>query len=68
LGDLPASYHGNAGGLSFTDGHAEIHRWRDPRTMPPLKIGSLTFDGYTGFSCPRNPDVAWLQERTTRHK
>jgi len=68
LSDLPASYHGNAGGLSFTDGHAEIHRWRDPRTMPPLKIGSLTFDGYTEVSCPRDVDVAWLQERTTRHK
>ena len=27
--DLPASYHGNAGGLSFADGHSEIHRWRD---------------------------------------
>src|SRR5258705_118929 len=25
--DLPASYHGNAGGLSFADGHSEIKRW-----------------------------------------
>jgi len=35
--DYPASYHGNAGGFAFADGHAEIHRWRDGRTMPPLR-------------------------------
>ena len=35
--DLPASYHGQAGGLSFCDGHSEIHRWRDSRTMPPVR-------------------------------
>jgi len=68
LSDLPASYHGNAGGLSFADGHAEIHRWRDARTMPPLKIGSLTFDGSTEAPSPNNPDVAWLQDHTTRHR
>ena len=64
--DLPASYHNKAGGLSFADGHAEIHRWRDPRTMPPLITGGLTFNGYSGFASPRNQDVAWMQDRTTR--
>ncbi len=68
LDDLPASYHGQAGGLTFADGHAEIHRWRDPRTMPPLKKDGLTFDGYTGFACPRNVDVAYLQDVSTRKK
>ncbi len=64
--DLPASYHGKAGGLSFADGHAEIHRWRDPRTMPPLITGGLTFNGYSAIPSPRNQDVAWMQDRTTR--
>lgn len=27
--DYPASYHNNAGGIAFADGHAEIHKWRD---------------------------------------
>src|SRR5262249_29208163 len=36
LSDLPAAYHGEACGFSFADGHAEIHKWRDQRTMPPL--------------------------------
>lgn len=26
--DWPAIYHNNAGGLSFADGHAEIHKWK----------------------------------------
>ena len=25
--DYPAVYHGGAGGVTFADGHAEIHRW-----------------------------------------
>jgi len=29
----PASRHGNAGQLSFADGHAEIWRWLEPTTM-----------------------------------
>jgi prepilin-type N-terminal cleavage/methylation domain-containing protein/prepilin-type processing-associated H-X9-DG protein len=68
LADLPASYHGNAGGLSFADGHSEIHRWRDARTMPPLKEGGLTFNGSTEISVPRDVDVAWLQDVSSRPK
>ncbi|MDX1951099.1 MAG: prepilin-type N-terminal cleavage/methylation domain-containing protein [Verrucomicrobiota bacterium] len=30
--NIPASVHGNAGTLSFADGHAEVWRWLDPRT------------------------------------
>ena len=28
--DFPATYHNKGGGLSFADGHAEIHRWHGP--------------------------------------
>ncbi len=61
LVDLPASYHNRAGGLSFADGHAEIRRWQDPRTLPPIVRG--TPGG--GFACANNPDVAWLQNHAT---
>jgi len=63
--DFPASYHDRAGGLSFADGHGEIRRWVDPRTMPPLVYNGLIPDI---LSSPRNPDVVWLQERSTRRK
>jgi len=35
-GHLPASRHSGSGEISYTDGHAEIHRWRDPRTLVPV--------------------------------
>jgi prepilin-type processing-associated H-X9-DG protein len=60
LPNLPASYHNGAGGLSFADGHAEIRKWVDPRTMPPLENRFVKF-----VSCPNSLDVAWLQERAT---
>ena len=59
--DLPGSYHHGAGGLSFVDGHAEIKRWRDARTTPPLS--TLTPGP---IASPRNQDIVWLQERATR--
>lgn len=32
LVDNPAGNHANAGGISFADGHAIVHKWKDPRT------------------------------------
>ncbi len=63
--DLPGSYHHRAGGFSFVDGHAELKRWMDDRTMPPLMSSGLIPDQY---SSPNNPDVAWLQQHATRRK
>ena len=31
--DVPATYHNNAGGLSFADGHAQIKKWSDPAIL-----------------------------------
>ncbi|MCL4179016.1 MAG: type II secretion system GspH family protein [Verrucomicrobia bacterium] len=61
--DYPGSYHGQAGGFSFADGHSEMRRWRDPRTMPPLQKNGLVPDI---LASPHNPDVIWLQEHSTR--
>ena len=61
--DFPASYHNRAGGLSFVDGHSEIKKWRDARTMPALRPGQgLPLN----VPSPNNPDAFWLMERTTR--
>ena len=35
--DLPASYHNGACGISFADGHAEVHAWREATTKRPVK-------------------------------
>jgi prepilin-type processing-associated H-X9-DG protein len=68
--DLPASYHGKACGLSFADGHSEIHRWKDDRTMPRLVEGVLKGGKGSGQTWPAaySVDVAWMQDRTVRPK
>ncbi len=63
--DYPASYHGQAAGILFADGHAEIKKWRDPRTTPPLSRNGLI---PLNVASPNNPDVAWLQERSSSRK
>ena len=66
-GDVPATYHNGALGLSFSDGHSEIHKWRgawllDGRitTIPKDYSGWPTFDDAAG-----KQDFQWLWERTS---
>jgi len=61
--DMPGLYHNNAAGLAFCDGHSEIKKWKDGRTLLPLY--STIPDPY---STPNNQDIAWLQQRSTRLK
>jgi prepilin-type processing-associated H-X9-DG protein len=59
--DFPASYHNRAGGLSFADGHSEIRKWQDSRTIVPDRATTLP-----SSSMPNNKDVLWFWEHTTR--
>ncbi|MBI3850427.1 MAG: type II secretion system protein [Verrucomicrobia bacterium] len=65
IANYPASYHNGAGGLSFADGHAEIKKWIDPRTKPPIVKGAWI---PTYGNSPNNPDIAWIQERCSAQK
>ena len=58
--NFPAGYHNGASGNTFADGHAEIHKWRDGRTLPPLKS---TFQKFV--STPNNQDLYWLRQHAT---
>jgi type II secretory pathway pseudopilin PulG len=58
--DYPASHHGNAGGLSFADGHSEIHKWLDPRTRPPVSGYSLPLN----VNLPGDTDVLWIAQHS----
>ncbi|MBI2949618.1 MAG: type II secretion system protein, partial [Verrucomicrobia bacterium] len=62
IGNYPASYHAGSGGLSYADGHSEIHKWRDARTMPRLSKGQLL---PIQISSPNNLDMEWLMERAS---
>jgi hypothetical protein len=59
--DYPASYHSGGASISYMDGRAEVNVWKDPRTVPPPE-----FIFPLNVASPGNPDVYWLQYRTTR--
>jgi len=63
-GNLPASYHNNAGNLSFADGHAESHRWVAASTLVPATKGALP----TGTPAVPITDWDWLKERSGTRK
>ena len=58
---LPAARHAGRGVISYTDGHAEIHRWRDARTLVPVK-GVLQ----GGVEATGSPDWKYVWERETK--
>jgi prepilin-type N-terminal cleavage/methylation domain-containing protein/prepilin-type processing-associated H-X9-DG protein len=64
--DIPGAYHNRACGFSFADGHSEIKKWRDPRTVPPLIPQQTPY--MASMPSPYNKDVEWLQDHTTRPK
>jgi prepilin-type N-terminal cleavage/methylation domain-containing protein/prepilin-type processing-associated H-X9-DG protein len=61
LPDFPASYHNGAGGVTFADGHSEIRKWQDPRTI--IRNGAKSLPS---GSMNNNKDVLWFWEHTTR--
>jgi len=64
---MPGINHNNGTGLSFADGHAEVHHWMDSRTYPPISNGEALL-GYTTMPIPSpgNVDIAWLQDHSDR--
>jgi hypothetical protein len=61
--DLPASYHGESGALSFADGHTEIKRWTDS-SLVDRPVSKVNYVPYSAAASP-NADLLWLQARTT---
>jgi len=60
--DAPASFHDGGSGLSYADGHSDIHKWKSPTTRFPVIYVS---------GSARNPaldaqgrlDLTWMIER-----
>ena len=61
--DFPAFYHNRAAGIAFADGHSEIHRWHDARTMRPIGTTSIVI--LPGTASPNNQDVFWINDHAT---
>jgi prepilin-type processing-associated H-X9-DG protein len=58
--DKPATYHNNSCGLSFADGHCELHKWRDANLIAYKggQVGNIQAQAGVG-------DITWLGQRTS---
>jgi len=59
--DWPATYHNNACGFAFGDGHSEIHKWVDPRTK-------VINGNVSRLAVPGSVDWQWAIMHTTARK
>ncbi len=57
---LPGARHGGACGFSFGDGHVEIHKCVDPRTLVPVTRTQVWY-----VRQPKNSDVWWVEDRVS---
>ena len=61
--DFPASYHNGACGLSFADGHSEIHKWVGKTIQARVTYtGTMALNVNAGDSVA---DIKWLSSVTT---
>lgn len=57
--DQPASYHNGAAGVSFADGHAELHHWTGSLVTPDAR--KIRFDSMLGARGRLgDPDIHWM--------
>jgi prepilin-type N-terminal cleavage/methylation domain-containing protein/prepilin-type processing-associated H-X9-DG protein len=64
--DGPTILHNGGCGFTFADGHSEIKKWRDARTRS-MKVTYTDSFPY-GWRQANNPDIQWLQDRTSAKK
>ena len=61
--DMPASFHSGACAFSFSDGHAEIHKWKGSKIQPPVRYNNnLALNVPAGDSWM---DARWIADNTT---
>ena len=67
LVDFPAKYHAGGAGISFADGHSELHKWMDDfaQVLPP---NTITGQSASIAAIAPYHDSAWLQPRTSALK
>ena len=61
--DLPGIYHNRGCGFSFADGHSELKKWLG--WMPAMHYEDAYWQN-ASFQLPNDPDIAWLQDHSTR--
>ena len=59
--NFPAAYHAGSGGLSFADGHGEMHRYRTAEFQPPQTMGQETVKKQFTTIPANNIDMLWMR-------
>jgi prepilin-type N-terminal cleavage/methylation domain-containing protein len=65
--DYPANYHAGASGMSYSDGHAEIHRWKGSK----IRNAAIQYNNYLALNVSAGDswrDVSWWASVTTVKK
>jgi prepilin-type N-terminal cleavage/methylation domain-containing protein/prepilin-type processing-associated H-X9-DG protein len=62
--DVPAKFHNNGCGISYADGHSEIHRWQSPGQIPNPVYAPPNIGGGI-FVVSADPDVYWLSSHAS---
>ncbi len=63
--NVPAAYHGGSGGITFADGHAEIHRWQTPEVLRSQQVGTQAKKWEFMPVQANNADLVWLRTHAT---
>jgi len=62
--NVPTSRHNRRGTLSYTDGHVELRRWKDSRTIVPVE--SVFRHGENLGNVTGSPDWRYMKDRLTK--
>jgi len=63
--NVPAGYHGGSGGVTFADGHSEIHRWHSPEVLRAQQQGAQKTKWEFMPVSASNVDLIWLRAHGT---
>ncbi|MDB6023916.1 MAG: hypothetical protein JWM68_139 [Verrucomicrobiales bacterium] len=62
--DLPGSYHNKSSPITFADGHAEQHKWKEPETYAPPQPYATALPFYIPRTSAKE-DFMWLLQRSS---
>ena len=69
--DIPSTLHGGGCAYTFADGHSEVHKWKDSRTLA-MKVTYESLPNSAGVRYgmlqPGNNDIQWVKDRTSAPK
>ena len=63
--ECPADSHAGSGGLTFADGHAEIHKWVTPEVLIPQVIGQAAVHLGSVNVAANNADMLFFRQHAT---